>query len=278
MKEEVGEEEDGSEDEDEDEGEAGEAGGDGGVQYSDFGLTRSERKAMRERSSLEEQAFETEREDAGEGVGYPASLQELEKICLTRQTFEKWFLEPFFADAVCGCLVRVVLREDSLNSGQGFYRVAEVLAVQDDEIYMLGNKKTCKRLQLNFGDHKQLYPMSSTSNKPFQDLELLSWMQVLNAAGQPSISQAHVQRKCKTLEKANNYIYTEADVRRKVEEETLAKALASKGAPVLTTRQKKVATLQSRAGAGPRPADLAARPLKFHKTAAGHAIVEQDDS
>ena len=161
----------------------------GNVEYSDFGMSRSERKAMRVGGGGDDDDSQADASGGGssDGVtwatdGPPAPLADLESIRLRRGLLEKWLLEPFFSRVVRGCVVRIGLDAGSADSGGGgtLYRAAEVVGVEEfaEHPYMLGARRTCKRLQLHFGETRQWYPMSSVSNQPFDELELMSWQQV----------------------------------------------------------------------------------------------------
>jgi len=193
-------------------------------------------------------------------------------------------MEPFFPATVRGCLVRIGISA-ARDGGQEhmLYRVAEVIAVQDvpEHPYTLGGRKTYKRLQLEFGECKQLYPMSSISNQPFEELELRSWQQVLETCNVPLLTEGQLQAKRKALERASNYSYTEEDVRRKVQEER--KQAAHAGRPQqLTTRQKLLAqngfdATNASASVEVRPSDLVARPMKFQRNVLGQVMITEDD-
>ena len=49
--------------------------------------------------------------------------------------------------------------------------------------------------------------MASVSNQNFEEVELLAWQAVLEAAGLPPISAARVREKQKALDSASNYSY-----------------------------------------------------------------------
>ena len=134
------EDDEGEDEDDEDNEDEQEARDDEDVRYSDFGLTRGERRAARERGFRGETEPEAEAEaEAGDDEwvagGGPAALSELEGIRLKRQTLEKWLIEPFFPTTVRGCLVRIGISA-ARDGGQDnmLYRVAEVLAVQVGDV------------------------------------------------------------------------------------------------------------------------------------------------
>lgn len=131
----------------------------GGVEYSDYGMSKAERKAARVGGDAEAEAAAADDEvDESEAwsTGPEAALTDLESIRLRRSILEKWLLEPFFAKAVRGCVVRIGLQGDTAGGGT-LYRVAEVVGVEEfaDHPYTLGSRKTVKRLQLEFGESKQ---------------------------------------------------------------------------------------------------------------------------
>ena len=265
------EEEEGEEEEEEE--------GTGGVEYADHGLSRAERRAMRGGGSQADAGGDVVKEEDGvggswESGGEPAQLAEIPNICLKRQMLEKWLLEPFFARVVRGCVVRIGLTTSGAGGAGGeatstLYRVAEVVGIKDfdDAPYSLGQRRTTKKLLLDFGEARQWYQMSSVSNQPFDELELRSWQQVLEVGAKSMISANQLKAKYAELKQASHYEYSEADVTRRIEEERKAAAHAGKPS-TLTTRQK---LLQQHAGG------QQARPKKFQRNVLGQAFVTEHE-
>lgn len=138
--------------------------------------------------------------------------------------------------------------------------------------YMLGTRRTTKRLQLEFGESRQWYSMASISNQPFEELELRSWQQVLEVSSKPLLTNNQIDAKCEEINAANNHQYSEAEVSKRIEEER--KAAASMGKPTaLTTRQKMQQQHEQKQDSG----NAAARPMKFQRNVLGQAIVEDHD-
>lgn len=268
-------------DEDEyDDGEEEEEEDGDGVEYADYGMSRSERRAMRDRADTqapgaadssvtgeEEDGESAQRWDSGGG---PAPLVDIESLRLKRQTLEKWLLEPFFTRVVRGCVVRIGLQCDGLT----LYRCAEVTGVKEFEEhpYLLGQRRTCKRLQLEFGESRMWYPMSSVSNQPFEELELRSWQQLLEVVGRPMISANQLRGKTEELYQASHHQYSEADVTRRIEEER--KAAAQAGKPTALTTRQKMAQQHSAAQAGGDGGVAAVK--KFQRNVLGQAIVTDE--
>lgn len=138
---------------------------DDGVEYADYGMSSQERKKMRDRGRAPSNWEDDEEDDEGgpseaAWSGPPAMLADLESIRLKRAVLEKWLLEPFFADLLPGCFVRIGLQIPS-TSGPGpsttLYRAAEVLEVKDlhdisHPPYPFAGKTTSKHLRLVFGE------------------------------------------------------------------------------------------------------------------------------
>jgi len=271
-------EEDGSEeDSDEEQEESANAEEDGEMQYCDFGMSRNERRALREKGPRYVAEAEAEADAEEEGGHVDALPEELESIRLKRLILEKWLIEPFFSETVKGCLVRIGISSAQAGGQEHMlYRVAEVLGEKDfpDSPYTLGSRKTCKRLHLEFGETKQWYMMTSISNQPFDEFELRSWFQVREVCGLPQLSVHHLRSKQRALERASNFEYTEADVAHKLREEQKQASAAGK-APVLTTRQKLMA--KEGFGSSTAPADLVARPLKMERNVLGQVFRSQRD-
>ena len=278
------EDEDDEDDEDEDfeeeeeEESDGGGGGSGKVEYTDFGMSRKERKAMREKGAeVEDANGSSSVADAWRPSwptdGPPARLEDIGAIQLKRAQLEKWLLEPFFKDVVRGCVVRIGLQVPVGNGAMAtIYRLGEVLDATDfpdTPVYSLGSKRTTKRLLLNFGEAREWYQMISVSNQPFEPIELLSSEQVMGTFNAKFVTAAQVQAKRADLSKAQNYAYSEADVTKRVEEER--KQAAQQGKPaVLTTRQK----MLQKTGGG---RDDSAKPMKFQRDVLGRAVVAEHE-
>ena len=253
-------------------------GGGGGDEY-DHGMSKKERKAMLKgpkkkgaahADADEEDPFQPEDGPSWVPGGGLAPLERVQSITLRRAMLEKWLLEPFFEQVVRGCIVRIGVGD--------LYRAAEVVGMQEEAentefpAYMLGTRRTTKRLQLEFGESRQWYSMASISNQPFEELELRSWQQVLEVSSKPLLTNNQIDAKCEEINAANNHQYSEAEVSKRIEEER--KAAASMGKPTaLTTRQKMQQQHEQKQDSG----NAAARPMKFQRNVLGQAIVEDHD-
>jgi len=242
--------------------------GEGDVEYEDFGMTRAERRSARGGSGHSAAAaHEDEDEEQGEDWSGPAAAPEsFESIRLPRQRLEMWQLEPFFDETVVGCLVRIGLGQTE-TGGSGLYRLAEVVAVAEDaeKPYSLGSRRCTKRLQLEFGECRRFYPMTSVSNQHFDSLECVSFQQVREAAGLPPITQMQVEAKKLALHQASHYQYSEEDVARKVRQEQQSKPVQE-----LTTRQK---LLARHSGGGGQQTQ---GPRKFQRNVLGQAVYSEE--
>ena len=274
-----------ADDDDDDDWGRGDGDDGDGLEYEDFGMSRAERRAAR--GGGRRGAYAGEEDDSDEDAaaddwasGPAAPVASLESIRLARQRLETWQLEPFFDETVCNCVVRIGLGQAEAG---GLYRLAEVVGVGEfaDQPYTLGGRRSTKRLQLDFGECRRYFPMTSVSNQPFDALEMASFQQVREAAGAPPISQRQIDAKVAHLERASNYQYSEEDVRRKVQQELQHKAQRGE----LTTRQKMMAQHGGGGVLGPvggmQPgarkavAELAA-PRKFQKDVFGRAVASDD--
>ena len=85
------------------------------------------------------------------------------------------------------------------------YRIATVVGVEErGQPYALGSRRTTKHLLLDFGECKEHYPMSVVSNGGFEELELRSWQQILEASSQRFVSRRHVEVKENDLQQASS--------------------------------------------------------------------------
>ena len=115
----------------------------GGVEYADYGMSRSERKALRERgrpavgNDDEDEDEKPERVRASEPKwsGPLAKLPDLERIRLSRGVLEKWLLEPFFAALVPGCFVRIGLQIPGQRADGGTSTLYRAAKSEPEEIF-----------------------------------------------------------------------------------------------------------------------------------------------
>ncbi|KAJ2798018.1 RNA polymerase-associated protein rtf1 [Coemansia guatemalensis] len=178
-------------------------------------------------------------EEGSEAEAEPAaSLSEINTICLSRNQLEQWLFRPFLAEAIIGCLVRIVTRTKDTTGEYNQYKMMEVLDVVQGEgrsqpPYHLNKTLTDKYLTLRFGATEKDYSMETISNSPIKPEEHNAWEAALRADHvRGYISVDHVQKKLKDLDRARNYQLSEAEVSQMIAERNRLRRIESGGSGV----------------------------------------------
>jgi len=142
-------------------------------------------------------------------------LEFLKPVILKRSELERWYGEPFFAKAVIGMFVRVVLK----GSGTRRYALAEITAVVDSPHYKLITKsKECThQLTLAIGNKAKNFQINLVSNGDLDDREFHFWYRFLekNRFTFPTVDDID---KLKDQKKgAENYTYTTEDFEKSIQ-------------------------------------------------------------
>ncbi|KAL6049461.1 RNA polymerase-associated protein rtf1 [Balamuthia mandrillaris] len=144
----------------------------------------------------------------------PPTLDQFNKLRLSRNQLEKWIELPIFAENAPGFFVRVGLGLD--NNQRRTYRVAEIISVQEGEKrYQVGKLDTLKVLEIAHASHgRTTFKVSYVSNSEFTPSEYTKWVAEMKKEGLPFPSRKDIEKKQDALRKLQNYVYTEADVDR----------------------------------------------------------------
>jgi len=174
------------------------------------------------------------------------TLEDMNSVRLTRNALEKWVDQPFFERLVVGFFVRVLIGMGTEK--HNVYRLAQVQAVTEAaRSYHLGKKETYKQLSLRHAGNEKSFRMEFISNHPFTETEYAKWMTSMAKAKLPIITRQEVVAKRETLSIADNYVYSEEDVERMVEEK---KKLKSKPISISTQKAKVLAQIEAAKDAG----------------------------
>lgn len=160
----------------------------------------------------DEEDGHTSDSDSGEGRSYgvAASLEEVQKVRLSRHRMEVWVHEPFFSDIVIGCFVRIGIGNG--KDGNQVYKCAEIVDVEEGQVYTLGMTKTKKRIKLRHGAEAKFFKMASISNQDFTPQEFSRWKADMEDNDLRVTDDKSVARKVDELAKAKKKEHTNQDI------------------------------------------------------------------
>ena len=141
--------------------------------YSDDSDSDSEEKTSQDgrRSSSSRSSTSSDSED-GESQAtvykkpvFISTLEELNKLRISRHKLEKFINLPIFEKTVVGCFVRINIGNNS-QVQKLVYRVAEITAVvETPKIYAFGTCRTNKGLRLKHGTQERVFRLEFVSNQ-----------------------------------------------------------------------------------------------------------------
>ncbi|KAJ1803383.1 RNA polymerase-associated protein rtf1, partial [Coemansia sp. RSA 2599] len=203
------------------------AGPQGGA-FSDLKKAREKRR----RNSPNRWSSASSGEES-EGEEKPASLDEINTICMSRNQLEQWLFKPFLADAITGCFVRIVTRTRDSTGEYNQYKMMQIIGVvqgegRDQPLYHLNKSLTDKYLTLRFGGADKDYSMETISNSPIRPEEMVAWDAAVRAARvRTRITPEFVERKLQDLDRAREYKLSETEITNMVNERARLRRLES---------------------------------------------------
>ncbi|KAI8464755.1 MAG: hypothetical protein J3K34DRAFT_461760 [Monoraphidium minutum] len=218
------EEEEGKEEEEEEEEEASD---EGAAEPSTSEREEGEDAGAARRFGARGARAYDEGEGGGEGDEEEEEFEEVKelttihKMQLTRDMLEAWHNQPFFDEAVRGCVVRIVYGTfvDAAGVKQPNYLMMRVVEAQDRAPYRFTQQpgaKTSKYLVLEDGGHSKAMQMSMISTKPISQEELDRWNRHCERGAARKIMGRDANAAAAQIERAQNYKFTREDIQRKV--------------------------------------------------------------
>lgn len=96
---------------------------------------------------------------------YVSTMDDLNKLRISRYKLEKFINLPIFEKTVIGCFVRINIGNNS-SSQKLVYRVAEIIAVvETPKIYAFGTGRTNKGIKLKHGNQERVFRLEFVSNQ-----------------------------------------------------------------------------------------------------------------
>jgi len=163
------------------------------------------------KSSSGEGSYRESEDEQGEDEPLKvSSVDDLERIRISRHKLERWVHMPFFGQIVSGCFVRVGIGS---HDARPVYRVAEIRdVVETAKVYTLGTTKTNKGLKLKHGNQERVFRLEFVSNQRFTETEFARWKEECEAHDIPLPTLDEVDNKAKHFNEARYYMYNEEDI------------------------------------------------------------------
>ncbi|XP_023324636.1 RNA polymerase-associated protein RTF1 homolog [Eurytemora carolleeae] len=176
-------------------------------------------------SSISESGGEsdTERQNSKKTVKKAMHLdtvEELEKIRLSRFKLDKFCHLPCFKKTVVGCFVRIGIGKNA-ETNKDVYRCCEIMDIcETGKVYNVMKTKTNIGLKLRFGKDTRIFRLQFVSNQAFKESEFTNWKKACHEGNILLPTVAHREQKEKDIKYALEYRFSSYDVE---------KILASKG-------------------------------------------------
>ncbi|PRP86778.1 RNA polymerase-associated protein [Planoprotostelium fungivorum] len=146
-----------------------------------------------------------------------ASLQEMSAITVKRDFLERKLNEPYFDEKIVDFYVRIGIGAQSDN--RAVYRLARITGCKEGgRIYSLGGKATGKELTLVLGSAAKSFTMEYVSNGPPTEAEYQKWISETEKSGESPLTSKVAQERKIRLDEMENYVYTEQDVNKMLED------------------------------------------------------------
>ena len=149
---------------------------------------------------------------------YISTLDEMNKLRISRHKLEKFINLPIFDKTVVGCFVRINIGNNNSNQ-KLVYRVAEITAVlETPKVYLFGNSRTNKGVRLRHGTQERIFRLEFVSNQDFTATEFDKWKEICNRYSVVFPQIDLIEQKKKDIQLAMSYEFREEDVNRIIQE------------------------------------------------------------
>ncbi|KAH9988251.1 hypothetical protein BJV74DRAFT_839646 [Russula compacta] len=137
----------------------------------------------------------------------PMTMEDLNRLRLSRDILAKHFLAPWFEDYVKGAYVRYLVGVDK-------YRIYEISQVQNhSKHYKINEKITCNlALELKYGTSVEVVPMDRVSNVDFNEGEFSRFKLTLETARIKLPTKRELEKKRAQMKKLIDQPMTESDI------------------------------------------------------------------
>lgn len=184
-----------------------------------------ERRSSSSRSSSDSESEESKSQPAAyKKPIFISTLEELNKLRISRHKLEKFINLPIFEKTVVGCFVRINIGNNNAN-GKLVYRVAEITAVvETPKVYTFGGARTNKGIKLKHGTQERVFRLEFVSNQDFTESEFEKWKEICAryVVEFPTIDL--IEQKKKDVQAALNYEFKDSDIDRIIAEKNRFRA------------------------------------------------------
>lgn len=197
--------------------------------YSDDSDSDSDGKKSTSRRSSTSRSSSSSSEDESQATVYKKpvyiqTLDELNKLRISRFKLEKFINLPIFEKTVIGCFVRINIGNNNVSQ-KLVYRVAEIVGVVETaKVYQFGRSRTNKGIMLKHGSHERVFRLEFVSNQDFTQTEFDKWREIcaLNDIDLPTVDL--IEQKKKDVATALNYEFKDEDIDKIIEEKNRFRA------------------------------------------------------
>ncbi|ETW77432.1 hypothetical protein HETIRDRAFT_37203 [Heterobasidion irregulare TC 32-1] len=139
------------------------------------------------------------------------TLQDLEKVRLSRDMLAKHYLSPWFEEYVKGAWVRYLI---GVDDGQPVYRICEIQSLSIDSIkpYKINEQIANQTVDLKHGQSLRAFPMDKVSNAMFTQREFDRLMMVYEHDRLKMPGKRQIEKKNAQLIKLVSQPLTESDI------------------------------------------------------------------
>jgi RNA polymerase-associated protein RTF1 len=167
---------------------------------------RYKRSKSRSRSSSDDVlSFESGEKKKKETI---LSLQDIERMKLTRSFLEKYWEIPIFDQSILGCFVRINYVARSTSSSSYFLAQIKRIIENKEKPYNLGNKQCTKYIILEHDQSEKPLGFNIVSNSPINDVEFRQWKDRMDKFKHSLPTIETVKKLIENLEKVKNYVYS----------------------------------------------------------------------
>jgi RNA polymerase-associated protein RTF1 len=112
---------------------------------------------------------------------FKLTMQELEKIRVSRVMIEKWWEHSFFENTIKGCFIRLNVCRDK-NSNMFEYMIAEIKEIVENPAkpYNFMGKTCIKYIKAKHSKYEKTFNLAIISNSPFDHNEYDIWLNKMN--------------------------------------------------------------------------------------------------
>lgn len=136
------------------------------------------------------------------------SLQDIERMKLTRSFLEKYWEIPIFDQSILGCFVRINYVARSTSSSSYFLAQIKRIIENKEKPYNLGNKQCTKYIILEHDQSEKPLGFNIVSNSPINDVEFRQWKDRMDKFKHSLPTIETVKKLIENLEKVKNYVYS----------------------------------------------------------------------